>query len=142
MSEQESQHYFITPPTLFLPESGLRITVIGIDEEWTNTLGDVLEGSLPNIPMTFYHLDKPTADEWQWQYHMIDISNLIMVNVARATQLDLLMAFAYMGQAKLWFYVDVEEVDKNTIILLNTMNANVFTSAEELVSMLHSYSNE
>ena len=141
MSEK-SNHYFITPPTLFLPMDGLRVAIIGIDEEWTDTVGDVLESSIQNMPMTFYHLDATTADQWQWQYHMLEVSNIVMVNVARATQLDMLMSFSYLGENKLWFYVNPEETDTDTNILLNTMNANVFNSPDQLVSLLHAYVSE
>ena len=138
MSE-ESQHYFITPPTMFLPPDGLRVTVIGTDDEWTDLLGDVLEGTMPNMPMTFYHLDKATADQWQWLYHMSESSNLIMVNVSKTTQLELTLAMSYSSENKIWFYVDPDQVDMNLIMLLNTMNANVFSSSDQLVSMLRAY---
>ena len=39
---EESQHYYITPPTLFLPPAGLRVSLIGVDEEWIDTMTDEL----------------------------------------------------------------------------------------------------
>lgn len=136
---EDIQHYYITPPTLFLPADGMRISIIGVDEEWIDELGDSLEDTLPSIPMTFYHLDKVSADQWQWQLHMVEQSNLVMVNVAEASQIDLLTAFLLMGDNKLWFYVDPDVVDKSIIILLNTVNANVFTSMEQLHAMLRAF---
>ena len=135
----ESLHYFITPPTMFLPADGLRVSVIGVDNDWTDQLGDVLETTMPNMPMTFYHLDEITMDQWQWLYHMAESSNLIMVNVAKATLLEITIAMSYIGENKLWFYIDTDQVDINLVMLLNTMNANVFTSSEQLVSMLRAF---
>ena len=44
-----------------------------------------------------------------------------------------------MGDNKIWFYVDTEEVDKNIMTLLNTVNANVFSSSDEFHSMLTAF---
>ena len=123
---EESQHYYITPPTLFLPPAGLRVSLIGVDEDWIDGMSDDLEDTLPSIPMTFYHLDTKTADQWQWQFHMMEQSNLIVVNVARCLTIDLLLSFLHIGENKIWFYVDPEEVDKNVMTLLNTINAKTY----------------
>lgn len=135
----DEQHLFITPPTLFLPTTGLRISVLGIDDEWTDQLGDVLEAALPSIPMTFYHLDEPTAAEWQWEFHMMTHSNMIIVNVAKASDIEMMMAFSHINENKLWFYVDPDEVDDDIIALLNTLGANIFSTADELISIFRSH---
>jgi len=134
----EQQNYYITPPTLFLPEDGLRITLLGTDDDWAETLGDDLEDTFPNIPMTFYHLDEITAGQWQWLYHQIEHSNLVMVNVAKCTNIELMMSIMDTGN-KNWFYVDPETVDKNIRMLLNTVNANVFNNSEQLHAMLRNF---
>jgi hypothetical protein len=134
----EQQNYYITPPTLFLPEDGLRITLLGTDEDWAETLGDDLEDTFPNIPMTLYHLDESTADNWQWLYHQLEHSNLVMINVACCTNIELMMAMMDTGN-KNWFYVDPETVDKNVRMLLNTVNANVFNNSEQLHAMLRNF---
>lgn len=139
MSEQ---HYFITPPTMFLPMDGMKVSVIGLDQEWTDQLGDVLENAIPGIPLTFYHLDDTTADEWQWQYHMAEVSNLVVVNVGKANALDMITALKYIGDNKLWFYVDVDEVDEDVIMLLNTMNANLFFNTDQILQMLRAYADQ
>jgi hypothetical protein len=89
--------------------------------------------------MTFYHLDSDSADQWQWQYHMMEQSNLIVVNLAQCLTIDLLLSFLHIGDNKIWFYVDTDNVDKNIMTLLNTINANVFTSSDEFHSMLTSF---
>jgi len=136
---EEVQHYYITPPTLFLPPAGLRVSLIGVDEDWIDNMSDNLEDTLPSIPMTFYHLDSDSADQWQWQYHMMEQSNLIVVNLAQCLTIDLLLSFLHIGDNKIWFYVDTDNVDKNIMTLLNTINANVFTSSDEFHSMLTSF---
>ena len=72
-------------------------------------------------------------------FHMMEQSNLIVVNVARSLTIDLLLSFLHMGDNKIWFYVDPNEVDKNIMILLNTVNANVFSSSDEFHSMLTAF---
>ena len=136
---EEIQHYYITPPTLFLPPTGLRVSLIGVDDDWIDDLSDSLEDTLPSIPMTFYHLDNKSADQWQWQFHMMEQSNLIIVNVARSETIDLLLSFLHIGDNKIWFYVDPDQVDKTIVTLLNTINANVFASHDEFHSMLTSF---
>lgn len=137
----DSQNYYITPPTIFLPAEGIRITVLGTDEDWADLLSDDLEHTFPTVPMTFYHLDDATANQWQWLYHMAEASDLLMVNVAQATAIEMNIAFIKMGP-KVWFYVDNEIVDKDTRILLNTINANVFNDSEQLHAMLRNYVGE
>lgn len=139
--DDDSQNYYITPPTMFFPEDGIRISVIGTNEQWTEDLSDDLENTFPTVPMTFYHLDEATAEQWQWLYHMIDISDLIMVNVAQASNHELNIVFLKMNP-KFWFYVEKDKVDKDTRILLNTIGANVFNDREQLHAMLRNYVNE
>lgn len=138
----ETQNYYITPPTIFLPEEGLRITVIGTDENWTEVLSDDLEETFPTVPMTFYHLDNATADNWQWLYHMVDSSDLIMVNVGKSRPIEMNLAFLANQGNRVWFYVDKEEVDKDLRMLLNSVNANVFNNSEQLHAMLRNFVGE
>lgn len=134
----DSQNYYITPPTLFMPTDGLKITFLGVDDKWVEDLGESLEETFSTIPMTFYHLDETTQDNWQWSYHMAEMSDLIMVNVAQASPIELLLAFNSMGN-KVWFYVDKLEVDNDIKMLLNTVNANVFNSEDQLHAMLRAF---
>lgn len=137
----DAQNYYITPPTIFFPEDGIRITVFGSDEIWTDQLSDDLENTFPTVPMTFYHLDIANADNWQWLFQMSETSDLIMVNVSEANTIEMYMAFLKLSN-KFWFYVDKEQVDKDTRILLNTVNANVFHDSEQLHAMLRQYVGE
>jgi len=139
--DDDTQNYYITPPTIFLPEEGIRITILGTDEQWIEDLSDDLEQTFPTVPMTFYHLDNASSEQWQWLYHMTEISDLIMINVSKTTNLELNLAFLTMSP-KLWFYVDREKVDKDTRILLNTIGANVFNNNDQLHAMLRSYVGE
>lgn len=139
--DDNSQNYYITPPTLFLPEEGIRITIVGTDEEWIESLSDDLEDTFPSVPMTFYHLEKASQDNWQWLLHMMEISELVMVNVAEASQMELNLVFLNFNN-KYWFYVDKDKVDKDIKILLNTISANVFNNSEDLYAMLRNYVGE
>ena len=127
----DNQNFYITPPTIFMPPSGLRVALLGTDTEWVDALTEELEETLPSIPMTFYH---------QWLYMMAGHSDLLMINVAKATQNELLTAFLHIGN-KTWFFVDVNEVDSDLIVLLNNINANVFSDADELGEMMRVFVN-
>jgi hypothetical protein len=139
--DDDTQNYYITPPTLFLPEQGIRISTVGTDLEWIETLSDDLENTFPTVPMTFYHLDQASADNWQWLYYMMDSSDLIMVNVAQATSMEINLCFLKYSP-KFWFHVDNDQVDKELRILLNTVNANVYNDTEQLHAMLRNYVGE
>jgi hypothetical protein len=139
--DDDAQNYYITPPTLFLPQEGIRITIVGTDEIWIEDLSDDLENTFPTVPMTFYHLEQASQDSWQWLLHMMEISDLIMVNMAQASQMERNLVFLNYNN-KFWFYVDKEKVDKDTKILLNTISANVFNNSEDLHTMLRNYVGE
>jgi len=134
----DTQNYYITPPTIFLPEDGLKIAFIGTDSEWVEDLTDDLESTFNSIPMTFYHLDEKSAENWQWLYMMAEHSDLIMVHAGITTEIEMIMAMLHLGN-KVWFYADPELVDKNMRMLLNTVNANVFVDSEQLHNMLRAF---
>jgi len=135
---EEHQNYYITPPTIFMPKDGLRIAFVGTDSAWVDAVTDELESTFVNMPMTFYHLDETTVDEWSWLHLMIDHADLVMVNTGKSKTEELLSVFLHLGN-KTWFYVDPEEVDNNVQILLNTVNANVFNNSEQLDNMLKAF---
>jgi hypothetical protein len=135
---EDIQNYYITPPTIFLPEDGLKIAFIGTDNEWVEELTDDLETTFTSIPMTFYHLEPNTSDNWQWLYMMAEQADLIMINAGKATNLELMISTMHLGN-KTWFYIDPEVVDKNLRILLNTINANMFNDSEQLHNMLKAF---
>ena len=63
-----------------------------------------------------------------------------MINVAKATTNELLTAFMHIGN-KTWFFVDADEVDADLIVLLNSINANVFSDTDELGEMMRVFVN-
>lgn len=135
---EDEQNYYITPPTIFMPEDGLKIAFIGTDNDWVETLTDDLETTFSSIPMTFYHLENKSEENWQWLYLMVENSDLIMVNMGNLTEIETMISMLNLGN-KTWFYVDPEVVDKNVRILLNTINANVFCNSEQLHNMLKAF---
>jgi len=135
---EENQNYYITPPTIFMPKDGLRIAFVGTDSTWVDTVTDELESTFASIPMTFYHLDETTENEWPWLYLMVDNADLVMVNAAKSETVEMLTAFLHLGN-KTWFYVEPEEVEENIQVLLNTINANVFNNSEQFNNMLKAF---
>lgn len=134
----ENQNYYITPPTIFMPKDGMRIAFVGTDSEWVDSVTDDLEETFASLPMTFYHLDEATKDEWAWLYLMVDQADLVMVNVDKSTNVELMTVMIELGN-KTWFYVDKDSVDIDVQILLNTVNANVYNEPEQLNNMLRAF---
>ena len=134
----ENQNYYITPPTIFMPKDGMRIAFVGTDSEWVDSVTDDLEETFASLPMTFYHLDEATKDEWAWLYLMVDQADLVMVNVDKSTTVELMTVMIELGN-KTWFYVDKDSVDIDVQILLNTVNANVYNEPEQLNNMLRAF---
>jgi hypothetical protein len=63
-----------------------------------------------------------------------------MVNVAKASTNELLTAFLHLGN-KTWFFVEPEKVNNELLVLLNNINANVFSNTEELGEMMRVFIN-
>ena len=135
---EENQNYYITPPTVFMPKDGLRIAFVGTDTEWVDSITDDLEETFANLPMTFYHLDETTRDDWSWLYLMVDHADLVMINTAKATTVELMTVMLHLG-SKTWFYVNRDQVDLDVQILLNSTGGNVFNNSEQLHNMLRSF---
>ena len=72
-----------------MPKDGMRIAFVGTDSEWVDSVTDDLEETFASLPMTFYHLDEATKDEWAWLYLMVDQADLVMVNVDKSTTVEL-----------------------------------------------------
>ena len=135
---EENQNYYITPPTVFMPKDGLRIAFVGTDTEWVDSITDDLEETFSNLPMTFYHLDETSSDDWSWLYLMVDHADLVMINTEKATTVELMTVMLHLGN-KTWFYVDKDQVDIDVQILLNSTGGNVFNNSEQLHNMLRSF---
>jgi hypothetical protein len=136
----DNQNFYITPPTIFMPPGGLRVALMGTDTDWVDELTEELEETLSSVPMTFYHLDEKSTDQWQWLYMMTGHADLLMVNVAKASTNELLTAFLHLGN-KTWFFVEPEKVNNELLVLLNNINANVFSNTEELGEMMRVFIN-
>lgn len=138
--DSSTEATFVTPPHIYLPPEGIRITLIGTNAEWIERLTNSLENTFPSVSITFYHLDDATSTHWEWLMAMSDLSDLVFVDIGSATKQEMLISFLHLGN-KLWFSVPDEEYDVpfndiDMLSLLNTINANVFGSTEQLHNML------
>ena len=138
--DSSTEATFVTPPHIYLPPEGIRITLIGTNAEWIERLTNSLENTFPSVSITFYHLDDATSTSWEWLMAMSDLSDLVFVDIGSATKQEMLISFLHLGN-KLWFSVPDEEYDVpfndiDMLSLLNTINANVFGSTEQLHNML------
>lgn len=136
--DKNQEAYYVTPPSLYLPPDGIRITLVGSDQEWIEAITTGLENTFPTITVTFYHVEEQTKDQWEWVLAMADLADLLIVDIGSATQQELLISFLHQGN-KCWYSVPEECDDIPLLSLLNTLNANMFQGAEQLNELLRTY---
>lgn len=133
--DKNQEAYYVTPPTLYLPPDGIRISLVGSDQEWVETITGGLENTFPTITVTFYHVEEHSKDQWEWVMSTADLADLLIVDLGSATQQELLISFLHQGN-KCWYSVP-EEFDNIALLsLLNTINANMFQGHEQLHNLL------
>jgi hypothetical protein len=136
MDNQEA--YYVTPPSLYLPPDGIRITLIGSNQDWIETITNGLESTFPSITVTFYHVEEETKDQWEWTMAMSEMADLLIVDLQHATQQELLIAFLHLGN-KCWFSVPTDFGNIPLMSLLNTLGGNMFQGSEQLNNLLRAY---
>jgi hypothetical protein len=136
--DNKTEAYYVTPPTMHLPVEGIRVALIGSDQDWIERVTDSLEDTFPTITTTFYHLEEHTKGSWEWLLAMSELADLVIIDLGSATQQELLIAFLHLGN-KTWFNVPEDFDNIPLLSLLNTISANVFGTSEQLHSMLRAY---
>lgn len=130
--------YYVTPPSLYLPPDGIRITLIGSNPEWIDTTTASLENTFPTVTVTFYHVEEKTKDQWEWTMAMADHADLLIVDLGNASQQELLISFLHLGN-KCWFSVPDDFDNIPLLSLLNTLSANMFQGYEQLHNLLRAF---
>jgi hypothetical protein len=136
MDNQEA--YYVTPPSLYLPPDGIRITLIGSNQDWIENITNGLESTFPSITVTFYHVEEETKDQWEWTLAMSEMADLLIVDLEHATQQELLIAFLHLGN-KCWFSVPEEFTNIPLLSLLNSQGGNMFQGSEQLNNLLRAF---
>jgi len=136
--DQNKEAYYVTPPSLYLPPDGIRITLIGSDQDWIEQVTEGLESTFPTITVTFYHVEEESKDEWEWTLAMSEMADLLIVDLGSSTQQELLIAFLHIGN-KCWFSVPEEFENIPLLSLLNTLGGNMFQGNDQLHSLLRTY---
>lgn len=136
--ENNQEAYYVTPPSLYLPPDGIRITLIGSNQEWIDTITTGLESTFPSITVTFYHVEEQSKDQWEWTLSMAELADLLIVDLGNATQQELLISFLHQGN-KCWYSVPEGFENIPLLSLLNTLGANMFQGHEQLHNMLRAY---
>lgn len=136
--DKNQEAYYVTPPSLYLPPDGIRITLIGSNQEWIEEVTDGLESTFPTITVTFYHVEEKTKDQWEWTLAMAEMADLLIVDLGSATQQELLISFLHLGN-KCWFSVPEDFENVALLSLLNTLNGNMFQGSEQLNNLLRAF---
>lgn len=132
-----SSAYYITPPSSFMPTDGVKITLIGYDEEGSNKeLMDLMEETFPALGMTFYHVERPepSVDQFSWLFQQCLHSDFVVVDIENATAIEIGLATYFVKDKGTWWVVSDEDALSNTF--LHAIKANTVDSAESFVEMI------
>ena len=136
--DKNQEAYYVPPPSLYLPPDGIRVTLIGSDQQWIEEITGGLESTFPTITVTFYHVEEESKDQWEWELAMADHADLLIVDLGSATQQELLIAFLHQGN-KCWYNVPEDFANVPLLSLLNTLSANMFQGHEQLHNLLRAF---
>lgn len=139
-----SSAYYITPPSSFMPTDGVKITIIGHDEEGnTQHLMDLLEETFPGLGLTFYHIEKPepTVDQFSWLFQQCLHSDFVVIDIENSTAIEIGLATYFVKDKGTWWIAKEEDTLANTF--LHAIKANTVVDAEDFVGMIkETFTNE
>lgn len=96
---------YITPPTVYMPDTGLRFSLISTDEEWIKETGESLEKDFRS-KLTFYHIEKPeTSDDITWQLLYLPYSDFVLVDTANMTLAQGMFCTANLEKLNIWWNI-------------------------------------
>lgn len=132
---QDNSAFYITPPTIFMPAKGMRISLLSSDDEWIRETTEALEKVFPS-QITFYHLEgTETAETICWQMLYLDYSDFIMVNADNLTMAQGMISSANMDRSNLWWNI-TDDSDTAMMTLLTALGAHTYEDIEEFAEII------
>jgi hypothetical protein len=90
--------YIVSPPTLYLPERGMSITLVSNSEEWQTEVITLVEKLLNDDQVTFFvgATDFKDPKAWIWYWHVAKNCDLVLCDTKSATEHERYMCFSML----------------------------------------------
>jgi len=129
----------VSPPTLYLPTSGLSICLISNDKAWQAEVIALVEEGVQSDQITFFANESGNSDPkaWVWYWHVADNCQLIIVDMANCTEHEIRMALAMckVGHPVVFY---VRSGNDEFLALLHAIQIPSFNDIESLSHLLES----
>lgn len=130
---KDSSVYIVSPPTLYIPTSGLSFCLISNNPAWQEQIVGMLERGLNKNQLTFFTNDHEFVDPkvWHWYWHVAQNCNLVICDVIHSSEHEVRMA---LGLLKLGSPVifQIKSGDDEMAALLHAIGASYFETLEQL----------
>jgi hypothetical protein len=132
----DSNVYIVSPPTLYLPGSGLSFCLISNDEKWQTKIIELFEKEMQN-QLTFFATETSIRDpkSWVWYWHVADNCSMIIVDTASCSEHEIRVA---LGLCKLDMPVifHVKPGNDDFAALLHSIQIPSFEDITHLMSLM------
>lgn len=132
----DSSVYVVSPPTLYMPTSGLAFCLISNDPAWQAQVIAVIESGVEE-QLTFYANETAVQDPkaWIWYWHVIDNCDMILCDTASCSEHEKLVAIA-MTKLELPVVFYVKPGDDELVSLLNSIEVPFFDDMDKLPGIM------
>lgn len=131
---EDNSAFYITPPTIFMPKSGMRVSLLSTDEDWIHDTCEALEKSF-STQLTIYHIENNESVETiAWQLLYLGYSDLALVDSNALTLAQSMMALA-CKEPIVWWNV-TESTDPAMRMLLTAADVHTYSDIDDFVETL------
>ena len=116
----------VTPPSLFLKDSGPKILLLGEGDDWKAELIEFFKTYWANNKVTIYYADKPGEEVLPWLYYQCDHVDFILANFTKeSTKTDLMLFGLWARDRKTFLTIPGFEDFEEIRVLYHQYNSNV-----------------
>ncbi len=133
----DSSVYIVSPPTLYIPPTGVAFCLISNNESWQNEVIELVERGIKKSQLTFYINNTEFVDPkaWIWYWHVAPSCDLIICDTVHCTDHELHMSLGMLKQdLPVMFHVKAGNEELRT--LLNSIGVPCFDGVEELDALM------
>lgn len=133
---------YVTPPTIFLPNTGIKFHLISTDEEWIRETCEALEKGFRTTKLTFYHTEsEETAETICWQMLYVPFSDFVLIDSSSLTMAQSIIGARHMEAGNVWWCAD-DNTDIALLTMLNTLGAKLYDDVEWLIETIKRNTND
>ena len=131
---------YVTPPTVYMPGTGLRFSLISTDEDWIKETSDALEKSF-HTKLTFYHIESPeTPEDITWQLLYIPYSDFVLLDTNSLTVAQSMIGSAHVEQSNVWWHV-TDDTEETLQSLLTAIAARTYDDIDTFLESIKERNN-